>query len=107
MTMAISVFHYPFYDKLSGLLQTGFRLLPLADALRFRPGLDLFRPDRSPFLCLPEQFLSLLRRFGTHLLYKRLSGLLRVSYDLPRLRLRSGLVRLDVLFRFCNLFDRL
>ena len=81
--MAISVFHYPFYDKLSGLLQTGFRLLPLADALRFRPGLDLFRPDRSPFLCLPEQFLSLLRRFGTHLLYKRLSTLIHAHGIFP------------------------
>lgn len=40
--MAISVFHYPFYNKLGGLIQMLFRLLALAPALRLR------LPLRSP-----------------------------------------------------------
>ena len=68
MTMAISVFHYPFYNKLGGLIQMLFRLLAQAPALRLRLPRDLLGPQRRPFLRLPQQVLALFRRIGPHLL---------------------------------------
>lgn len=66
--MAISVFHYPFYNKLGGLIQMLFRLLALAPALRLRLPRDLLGPQRRPFLRLLQQVLALFRRIGPHLL---------------------------------------
>ena len=91
MTMAISVFHYPFYDKLGSRFQTRLCLLALAFAFRFRLRRDLLRPDCRPFLSLPEQRFSLLRRLGPRLLYQGLTSLFCVRCDLPRFRFCGGL----------------
>ena len=88
--MAISVFHYPFDDKLGSRFQTRLCLLALAFALRFRLRRDLLRPDCHPFLSLPEQCFSLLRRLGPRLLYQGLASLFCVRCDLPRFRFCGG-----------------
>ena len=77
--MAISAFHYPFYDQLGGSVHTRLRLFALPCALLLRRLRDLCGPGCRPFLCRRKSRLALCLRIGAGLLQQSLTGFFRLG----------------------------
>lgn len=77
--MAISAFHYPFYDQLGSSVHTRLRLFALPCALLLRRLRDLCGPGCRPFLCRRKSRLALCLRIGAGLLQQSLTGFFRLG----------------------------